>query len=71
MQEIKRRLARLEAINPNPLRKADVRKMTDEQLVAIIVAGDVKWRKAIGLPAIEYHQPLSDEFISRIIEMRR
>jgi len=67
MQEIKRRLARLEAFSLNPSRKGDVRKMTDEQLVAIIIAGDIEWRKANGLPAVEYHQPLSDSLLDSLM----
>ncbi|MGE0281201.1 MAG: hypothetical protein AB7P20_11410 [Rhizobiaceae bacterium] len=45
----------------------DIRKATDEQLEAYIVASDIERRKMEGLPAIEYEQRLSDEFLGRVV----
>lgn len=69
METVRRRLARLEAANPNALEIGDVRKATDAQLEAYIIASDIEARNAAGLPAIEYRQPLSDVFVEGIIRL--
>lgn len=67
METIRLRLTRLEVANPNPLDISDIRKATDAELEAIIIAGDIAWRKVNDLPGIGYEEPLSDEFVSEII----
>ena len=63
--QIRRRLTRLEAANVDPMAIGDIRKATEEQLEAYIVAADIERRKQEGLPSIEYPEPLSDEFLQR------
>lgn len=66
MATIRRRLARLEATNPETFDIVDVRKATDAQLEAYIIACDIEAREAAGMPAIEYERPLSDARLSQI-----
>lgn len=67
---IRRRLTRLEAVKPDPMSLRDIRKASDAALEAYIIASDIERRKAAGLPAVDYHRPLSDAALRQFAGMQ-